>query len=128
MIVIVTPFPPSINHYYGNGRNGRKFIKAPGIEYRAAVVSYVQRYKLKAPEGRLSVAVQFYPPDKRRRDLDNFCGKAMLDALTHAGVYQDDCLIDDLRITRMHIVKGGMLMIFVSNHIPEPEIETRGVE
>jgi crossover junction endodeoxyribonuclease RusA len=127
MIVIVTPFPPSINHYYGNGRNGRKFIKAPGIEYRAAVLDYVTRYNSKAPEGRLSVGIQLYPPDKRRRDVDN-SAKAALDALTHAGVYQDDCLIDDLRITRMHIVKGGMLRIFVSNHIPEPEIETRGVE
>lgn len=127
MIVIVTPFPPSINHYYGNGRNGRKFIKQPGIEYRAAVLDYVTRYKTKAPEGRLSVGIQLYPPDKRRRDVDN-SAKAALDALTHAGVYQDDCLIDDLRITRMHIVKGGMLRIFVSTHIPEPEIETRGVE
>lgn len=128
MIVIVTPFPPSINHYYGNGRGGRKFIKPDGVEYRAAVIAYVQRYKLKAPDGRLSVAVQLYPPDKRRRDLDNFAGKAMLDALTHAGVYQDDCLIDDLRITRMPVLKGGMLRIFVSSYIPDPELETRGVE
>ena len=127
MIVIVTPFPPSINHYYGNGRNGRKFIKPAGVEYRAAVIAYVQRYKMKAPEGRLSVGIQLYPPDKRRRDIDNPT-KACLDALTHAGVYQDDCLIDDLRITRMPVLKGGMLRIFVSSYIPDPDIETRGVE
>lgn len=127
MIVIVTPFPPSINHYYGNGRNGRKFIKPAGVEYRAAVIAYVQRYKMKAPDGRLSVGIQLYPPDKRRRDIDNPT-KAALDALTHAGVYQDDCLIDDLRITRMPVLKGGMLRIFVSSYIPDPDIETRGVE
>lgn len=127
MIVIVTPFPPSINHYYGNGRNGMRFIKPAGVEYRAAVIDYVHRYKLKAPEGRLSVGIQLYPPDKRRRDVDN-SAKAALDALTYAGVYQDDCLIDDLRITRMHVIKDGMLRIFVSSYIPDPNIETVGVE
>lgn len=127
MIVIVTPFPPSVNHLYGNGRNGRKFIKPAGVEYRLAVMEYVNRYKLKAPEGRLAVGIQLYPPNKRRRDVDN-SAKAALDALTHAGVYQDDCLIDDLRITRMHVIKDGMLRIFVSSYIPDPNIETAGVE
>jgi crossover junction endodeoxyribonuclease RusA len=127
VIVIVTPFPPSINHYYGNGRGGRKFIKPAGVEYRAAVVSYVERHKLKAPEGRLAVGIQIYPPDKRRRDIDNSC-KAALDALTHAGVYQDDCLIDDLRIVRMPVVKEGMLRIFVSQHRPEEHPGLSGVE
>jgi len=127
MIVIVTPFPPSINHYYGNGRGGRKFIKPAGVEYRAAVLDYVSRHKLKAPEGRLAVGIQLYPPDKRRRDVDN-SAKACLDALTHAGVYQDDCLIDDLRITRMPVVQGGMLRIFVSQFRPEEHLASSGVE
>lgn len=127
MIVIVTPFPPSINHYYGNGRGGRKFIKPAGVEYRAAVMAYVDRHKLKAPEGRLAVGIQIYPPNKIRRDIDNSC-KAALDALTHAGVYQDDCLIDYLCLTRMPVVKGGMLRIFVSQHRPEENPSLSGVE
>ena len=115
MIVIVTPFPPSINHYYGNGNGGRKFIKAAGVAYRAAVVDYVTRHKLVAPEGRLCVAIDLFPPDRRRRDIDN-SSKAALDALTHAGVYQDDCLIDQLHITRKQVVKGGMLRVFISTY------------
>lgn len=120
MIVLVTPFPPSVNHYYGNGRGGRKFIKPAGVIYRKAVVLYASRYNLKAPEGRLAVGIQLYPPDRRRRDIDN-SAKAALDALTHAGIYQDDCLIDDLRITRMPIVKGGMLRIFISKFRSDDE-------
>lgn len=118
MIIVVTPFPPSVNHYYGNGKGGRKYIKAAGVEYRAAVAEYVTRHKLAAPEGRLSVAIDLYPPDRRRRDIDNSC-KAALDALTHAGVYQDDCLIDELRITRKDVAKDGFLRIFISSYRAE---------
>lgn len=45
----------------------------------------------------LKVTITAYRPDNRRRDLDNLL-KAVLDALTHAGVYEDDHLICDLRI------------------------------
>ena len=48
MIIVVTPFPPSVNHYYGIGRGGRKFIKPAGVVYRAAVLNYVTRYRIKA--------------------------------------------------------------------------------
>jgi crossover junction endodeoxyribonuclease RusA len=39
-----------------------------------------------------------FPPDRRRRDLDNI-QKPVLDALQHAGVYEDDSQID-LLVTR----------------------------
>ncbi|NBW23084.1 MAG: RusA family crossover junction endodeoxyribonuclease, partial [Caulobacteraceae bacterium] len=45
-----------------------------------------------------------FPPDKRKRDLDNVL-KSLLDALTHANVWDDDSQIDDLRIYR-NIVAG----------------------
>ena len=112
MIIFCTSYPPSVNHYYGNGGRGRKFIKPAGIKYRAEVKALAARFKLKAPEGRLSVCIDMFPPDKRRRDLDNVC-KAALDALTHASVYADDCLIDDLRVIRRQPVKQGMLRIFI---------------
>ena len=34
-----------------------------------------------------------FPPDRRRRDLDNLL-KPALDALQHAGVYEDDSQVD----------------------------------
>lgn len=120
MITIVTPYPPTVNHYYGNRPKGGKYIKSPGIAYRAATREYVDRYKLVAPDGRLQVAIEVFPPDNRKRDLDNV-GKACLDALQHAGVYADDCLIDDLRFTRMKVVKDGMLRIFISQYRVEHE-------
>ena len=59
--------------------------------------------------GRLRVEIEAFRPDKRRRDLDNLL-KATLDGLAHAGVYEDDSQIIDLRIYWAKDI-GGMLKI-----------------
>jgi crossover junction endodeoxyribonuclease RusA len=48
------------------------------------------------------LVIQAWLPDRRRRDLDNLL-KAVQDALAHAGVYDDDSQIVDLRIRRAGI-------------------------
>ena len=40
------------------------------------------------------MSVDAYPPDKRRRDLDNI-QKSLWDALQHGGAYRDDSQIKD---------------------------------
>jgi Holliday junction resolvase RusA-like endonuclease len=35
------------------------------------------------------------------------------DALQHAGIIENDGLIDDLRFVRMPVLKGGMLRVFI---------------
>ena len=57
------------------------------------------------PEDRLIVTIEAYPPDKRKRDLDNIL-KSLLDALQHAGMYPDDSQIDVLSIARKTTFKG----------------------
>jgi len=49
---------------------------------------------------RLRVVIECFPPDRRRRDLDNL-GKSCLDSLQHAKIFVDDNQIDDLRFIRM---------------------------
>lgn len=48
-------------------------------------------------EGELSVSLQLVPPDRRKRDIDNY-NKALLDALTHSGLWSDDSQIKSLAI------------------------------
>lgn len=60
--------------------------------------------------GRLAVSIRVYPPDKRRRDLDNLM-KCLIDALQHAGMYQDDSQIDRLLVTREDL--GGYVEVAV---------------
>jgi len=91
------PFPPSANHYYRRGR-GRTHISAAGREYRQTVQDLL-RFSRRPPTITRPVAVHLCltPPDGARRDLDNF-EKPLLDALTMAGVWADDCLIHDKRL------------------------------
>jgi crossover junction endodeoxyribonuclease RusA len=109
MIEITLPWPPSVNTYWRNF-DGRMIISAKGREYRETVGDQmtVQRM-VKHFAGPLRVVIEAWRPDKRRRDLDNLL-KATLDGLAHAGVYEDDSQIVDLRIYWAPDI-GGMLKI-----------------
>ena len=109
------PWPPSINSYYGTTRSGQRFIGAKGKAFREIVVESLREIPENSGTltGRLRLVVECHVPDRRKRDLDNVL-KALLDAMTHAGVYQDDCLIDDLRVIRHPVAKGGKVIVYVS--------------
>jgi crossover junction endodeoxyribonuclease RusA len=112
MIQLVLPVPISTNTYYRNF-NGRMIISRAGRHYstqvRNAALEQLGCYQ--PVQGRLALDISFYPPDKRVRDLDNFCGKALLDALCKAGLYEDDSQIDVLNAQRKEVVKGGMVSV-----------------
>jgi crossover junction endodeoxyribonuclease RusA len=89
------------------------FITPAGKAFRQRVAEIVaERQAMKFGDARLFVALRVCARDKRRLDVDNFA-KATLDALTHAGVYNDDSQIDELLITRGPIVKGGECAVMV---------------
>ena len=113
---LVLPWPPSVNAYYrsvNRGRlAGRVLISERGRAYRAEVQAIVERRGMNPMQGRLTVHITANPPDRRRRDLDNLL-KATLDGLAHAGVFEDDSQIVDLRIYWAKDL-GGMLKVKVS--------------
>lgn len=109
MIEFTLPWPPSVNTYWRNF-NGRMIISAKGREYRETVGDQMTLQKMVYRfSGPLRVVIEAYRPDKRRRDLDNLL-KATLDGLAHAGVYEDDSQIVDLRIYWAPDI-GGMLKV-----------------
>ena len=112
MIALTLPWPPSVNHYWRH-QNGRHHISDQGVAFRIAVRSVVTIARTQTLSGRLAVEIQAYPPDRRSRDLDNAL-KALLDALTHAGLWLDDEQIDDLRIVRKAPEAPGALVVKVS--------------
>lgn len=109
---ISLPYPPTVNHYYGHSKSGRVYLREAGKQYRKDVATVVAMSKRKRFEGaRVAVHAIIYAPDRRRRDLDN-TGKALFDSITHAGIWDDDSQIDDLRITRGKVMKGeGMVTV-----------------
>ncbi len=87
-------------------------ISADGRAYRKAVADQVLIQRgAKNLKGKLVVEIEAWRPDNRRRDLDNLL-KAALDGCTHAGVWEDDSNIVDLRIYWAEHI-GGMLKIKV---------------
>ena len=111
-ITLTMPWPPSVNKYWRTFQ-GRMIISAEGRSYRKAVADQVLIQRgTKHYAGKLRVQIEAFRPDNRRRDLDNLL-KAVLDGCTHAGVWEDDSNIVDLRIYWADTV-GGMLKVKVS--------------
>lgn len=106
------PWPPSVNNYWMHTRRGI-YISAFGRAYRKEVWTEVKsRYPgHKAYSTPIEVSIVASPPDKRKRDLDNIF-KSILDAMQHAGVYEDDGYIDLLQIARIP-EKHGLIHVTV---------------
>lgn len=110
--VFELPYPPSVNHYWR--RVGfRTLISRGGRRYRRDVVALLAAGRAAPLRGRLELVVHVFPPDRRRRDLDNL-QKALFDALQHAGVYGDDSQIDRLDVRRGPVVPGGKVLVQVT--------------
>lgn len=104
------PWPPSINHYWRHTKNGH-YISNEGKAYRELVFYSCLNYQGRLPDNaRLSINIEAFPPDRRKRDLDNVL-KSLLDALQYAGVYQDDCQIDRLYIERKTALSNKVIIM-----------------
>jgi crossover junction endodeoxyribonuclease RusA len=113
--MITLPWPPSINHYWRNFR-GRTVISREGRTFRTNVCALLAGGGPRKPPagGRIALAMDALPPDRRRRDLDNI-QKPVLDALQHAGVYLDDSQIDLLITRRCERTENGKLEIEITD-------------
>lgn len=98
-----------MNRYWR--RAGRHMhLSKEAVQYRGQVVERVVAEQLEAMSGRLAMHIQMFPPDRRRRDIDNI-QKPVLDALEHAGAFIDDEQIDWLLTERCEVIKGGKLEV-----------------
>lgn len=111
-VTLSLPYPPSTNALY-NPVRGRFILSAAGRAYhREVALAVLLAGRPQAPAGRLRVALDVFPPDRRRRDIANV-EKVVTDSLVGAGVMVDDCLIDRWEITRRAVVRGGRLVVCV---------------
>lgn len=98
LVEIELPWPPSVNRYYRHV-GYKTLIAKEGRDYRATVVARLAGVFPEPLKEKLKVTIECYPPDNRRRDLDNIL-KALFDSLQHAGVMLDDHQIDEIHMIR----------------------------
>ncbi len=119
---LVLPFPPSVNTYWRAPNKGP--LKAAILSARR-----VGHTRARHVQRSLSncVAYQnhhhhqlrwrsFFPPDARRRDIDNY-NKALFDAFTHAGIWEDDSRAENVGGVGPK-VRGGRVEISITVHQP----------
>ena len=110
-MIATLPWPPSVNRYWRHvGR--RVLISREGRTFRRDVCALLGGSGRPPRSGRVALAMDAFPPDRRRRDLDNL-QKATCDSLAYAGVYEDDSQIDILFVRRCEVVRGGRIEIRV---------------
>lgn len=111
------PYPPTVNKYWITRIiRGKKIVtRTERVKKYIRDVGYLMLMKrnpsLKEKLLRLEVSV--YPPDNKKRDLDNLL-KVICDSLQAAGVYEDDFQIWQLCIQRCIVVRGGEVKIKLS--------------
>lgn len=105
MLELRLPYPPTGNRAW-RMVNGRMLISREGRLYRQRVQSILAAEGVRPLPGRLLLAAQVRPPDRRRRDLDNV-QKSLLDALEIGGAYEDDAQLDLLVVQRGQVFAGG---------------------
>lgn len=104
---IEIPYPPSVNHYWGRRgiKKGKAFmamqyLTAKAKTFRAEIVAAIAECGMQRELGALHLMIDQRPPDRRKRDIDNIV-KPIMDALEHAGAYENDN-----QVARLSVVRG----------------------
>lgn len=124
------PWPPSVNDYLGHRvvlhrGDAKDKLKCPCCQSRLSplVLTYprgpAKTFRQKALvclkgaksfTGKVSVEIVVYPPNLRRRDIDNL-SKTILDAMTHGGVWEDDSHIERLVLDTAKDEDGNIIVV-----------------
>ena len=119
------PYPPSVNMYWRHRvvrpKGGTKpmaitYISKAGKDYKAKVAEKLRGYPMWDPVLELVLYVDLYPPDRRKRDVDNVL-KAIMDSMEGL-LYESDCQIGHVQVIRREPVKGGRIVIEITERDP----------
>ena len=109
MITVELPYPPSGNHYY-RFYQGRPILSKEARSYRQVVLKTLRSAGVKPLFGPLAVRIDAFPPDRRRRDIDNIL-KSLLDALEYGNAFMDDSQIVELHARKLKQRSGGKVLV-----------------
>lgn len=130
---LILPMPPSANRYW---RSVLMVVKGTRFPMTASSMQHLYKmvrmmnvpteeakaYTQSIGEMALQRGFRFFtakplrvdlvvcPRDRRSIDAHNYA-KVLLDALEHAGLYEDDAQIEDLRVRMGPVIKGGRVVV-----------------
>ena len=102
------PWPVSTNRYWRHVGH-YTLLSREARRYHMMAVSRLSG--MKPLEGELSLTAHFYPPDRRRRDLDNVGGKCLIDSMVKAGLMHDDEQIKRIHLEMLEPMQGGKVFV-----------------
>jgi len=106
------PWPPSLNTYYVCIR-GRKVMSKKGRLYKEEVQRLVTEGNLSfGIDTEVEVDIKLAPPRNGKWDGDNFI-KALFDAMTKAGVWEDDALVRKFSVEKLAPYAMGEVYISI---------------
>lgn len=124
-INLTLPYPPSVNHYK---RIGRTVKTKTGKVFQSRVDSALtkrfyyevfmiirQKTQLGFQGATISIDIEVYPPDRRKRDLDNIL-KVLIDSLQKANLFDDDFQIARLFVERKNIIPQGQIIVRIQSY------------
>lgn len=114
LIDLELPFPPSVNTYWRHV-GSKVLVSAQGRKYRSdvEVIAFAKFMRRVECHGELELLVDLYPPDNRRRDIDNPV-KALLDSLQAARIFENDNQVKRLVVEMRDVVKGGKAVVRIN--------------
>jgi Holliday junction resolvase RusA-like endonuclease len=131
-VVVNLPWPPSDNNYFKpfivKGRPAI-FTTGEGQRYQKQVRAIIAKAGVEMFFGRLRVAINAWPPDRKkdgslnrnRRDIQNIL-KCLLDALEKSGAYKNDSQIDQLEICRQTPFGEGSVEVSIRELPGDPSL------
>ena len=106
---LILPFPPSVNTYWRHPNkgafSGKSLISAAGRKFQSAACAAIVEQLRRLPK----------PTSAPARDLDNY-NKALFDALTHAGVWEDDRQVKRMLVEWGPVIPEGKVEITISKY------------
>ena len=113
MSTIDLPLPPSVNALWRAG-NGRVFSGKRYTAWRKAAGWELALQRPKHVAGPVAITVAAGKPDRRKRDLDNIAGKAVLDLLVAHRIIEDDAKVMSLTASWDDSIIAGRIVITVA--------------
>lgn len=122
-VILRIDYPPSTNKIWRQAKaSGKAYLSDKAKQYYRDCSASIRHQldSVKTYCRPVAILIDVYPPDQRKRDIDNLA-KPILDALVKGGVLTDDSYVHELRMRKRRHIKYGRVYVQIMPHPGEDE-------